>query len=241
MDLNVPFSEKDEAKRLGARWNPQRRIWYVPPGVDPRPFARWRSDGESAKPYRLSSREAYLVTADEQCWRCKESFQAVAFLMAPGFVIDEQADGGDRDSLADWGFAEYVTRLSPDAVRFAQAIQPAYREGYSRTTESRYWANHCPACKALQGDFHLYSEPDGAFWLAEPEDAARMQARPLPDVFRAEADITLGHDQAWRISGVRSQSSRSGAASPNRPPPSHARKPDALLGWLKSIGGRSTR
>ena len=39
--LNVPFAEKDEAKQLGARWDPKRRKWYVPPGVDAALFARW--------------------------------------------------------------------------------------------------------------------------------------------------------------------------------------------------------
>lgn len=32
-DLHVPFDEKDEAKLLGARWDPQDRRWYVPAGV----------------------------------------------------------------------------------------------------------------------------------------------------------------------------------------------------------------
>lgn len=39
--LNVPFAEKEEAKQLGARWDPKRRKWYVPAGVDAAPFARW--------------------------------------------------------------------------------------------------------------------------------------------------------------------------------------------------------
>jgi len=39
--LNVPFREKDEAKALGARWNPERRLWYVPPGLDLGPFQQW--------------------------------------------------------------------------------------------------------------------------------------------------------------------------------------------------------
>jgi general L-amino acid transport system permease protein len=34
MDLNVPYAEKDAAKSLGARWNPAKKRWYVPPGVD---------------------------------------------------------------------------------------------------------------------------------------------------------------------------------------------------------------
>ncbi len=39
--LNVPFAEKDEAKRLGARWDAERKLWYTPDGVDNSPFARW--------------------------------------------------------------------------------------------------------------------------------------------------------------------------------------------------------
>jgi len=36
--LNVPFSQKDEAKALGARWNQAEKKWYVPDHVDPAPF-----------------------------------------------------------------------------------------------------------------------------------------------------------------------------------------------------------
>lgn len=39
--LNVPFSEKDEAKVLGARWNAEKKQWYVPDGVSQEPFGRW--------------------------------------------------------------------------------------------------------------------------------------------------------------------------------------------------------
>lgn len=39
--LKVPFTEKDKAKAAGARWNPAERIWYVPAGLDPTPFAQW--------------------------------------------------------------------------------------------------------------------------------------------------------------------------------------------------------
>ena len=29
--LAVPYADKDEAKALGARWDPARRQWYAPP------------------------------------------------------------------------------------------------------------------------------------------------------------------------------------------------------------------
>lgn len=39
--ISVPFTEKDEAKHLGARWDRQKRAWYVLPGVDAIRFAKW--------------------------------------------------------------------------------------------------------------------------------------------------------------------------------------------------------
>ncbi|RSZ59479.1 hypothetical protein HF313_31195 [Massilia atriviolacea] len=52
--LKVPYAEKDEAKALGARWNKDSKLWYVPDGVDAAPFQRWLLKGvplpASAKP-----------------------------------------------------------------------------------------------------------------------------------------------------------------------------------------------
>ncbi|APA90204.2 hypothetical protein BJG93_34370 (plasmid) [Paraburkholderia sprentiae WSM5005] len=39
--LFVPFEEKDEAHRLGARFDGRKKSWFVPHGVDDAPFARW--------------------------------------------------------------------------------------------------------------------------------------------------------------------------------------------------------
>lgn len=39
--LNVPYAEKDQAKVLGARWNNDRKTWYVPDGQPTAPFEKW--------------------------------------------------------------------------------------------------------------------------------------------------------------------------------------------------------
>ena len=46
--LTVPYAEKDDAKALGARWNPTKRRWYVPDGVATAPFAKWAGQGVDA-------------------------------------------------------------------------------------------------------------------------------------------------------------------------------------------------
>jgi len=39
--LDVPFSDKDAVKALGARWDGTKTAWYVPNGVDIEPFKKW--------------------------------------------------------------------------------------------------------------------------------------------------------------------------------------------------------
>jgi Domain of unknown function (DUF5710) len=48
INLKVPFAEKDQAKSLGARWNGELKVWYVPPGTDSAPFAKWFTDAAPA-------------------------------------------------------------------------------------------------------------------------------------------------------------------------------------------------
>lgn len=46
--LNVTFAQKDQVKALGARWDPGRRKWYVPAGLNLTPFEPWLDDTELA-------------------------------------------------------------------------------------------------------------------------------------------------------------------------------------------------
>ena len=39
--LSVPFAEKDEVKKLGARWNPAGRFWFYPGEELPAELERW--------------------------------------------------------------------------------------------------------------------------------------------------------------------------------------------------------
>lgn len=41
--ISVPFEEKDAVKRIGARWDPKARLWYVPEGFAITPFQQWVS------------------------------------------------------------------------------------------------------------------------------------------------------------------------------------------------------
>jgi hypothetical protein len=49
-NLTVPYAEKDEAKALGARWDPTRKCWYVQDAKDLAAFGRWLPQGGAAAP-----------------------------------------------------------------------------------------------------------------------------------------------------------------------------------------------
>ncbi|MCW3476236.1 zincin-like metallopeptidase domain-containing protein [Limobrevibacterium gyesilva] len=67
--LAVPYDEKDDAKALGAKWDPQAKAWYVPAGVDLEAFSPWLPargqvhiavDGDPREAFALALRESGL-------------------------------------------------------------------------------------------------------------------------------------------------------------------------------------
>ena len=48
-----PYAEKDEAKDLGARWDPEDRIWFVPDDADKTHFKKWWPKEVAADPSTL--------------------------------------------------------------------------------------------------------------------------------------------------------------------------------------------
>ena len=64
-NLHVPFAEKDEAKRLGARWNAAGKVWYVENKADLSPFARWlpRQDAMAASGTPTPAKQQHTVAS----------------------------------------------------------------------------------------------------------------------------------------------------------------------------------
>ena len=64
--LNVPFSEKNEAKLLGARWDSDQKQWFVPDNLDVALFARWIPECKSiANAEKLEAQPKSLVPQNE--------------------------------------------------------------------------------------------------------------------------------------------------------------------------------
>lgn len=63
IELKVPYAEKDEAKRLGARWNPTKKVWYVHDRMDLFDFYRWIPHKEMVKATRIDKSEPLPVVS----------------------------------------------------------------------------------------------------------------------------------------------------------------------------------
>jgi hypothetical protein len=113
-DLNVPFREKDDAKRLGARWDAARKTWFLPDCTDTAPFEKWlprKSD------INLRCASYFIAQSVRACWHCDRSSHVFSFLLPPGYETRQ-----DSDESASWEPKEseaiiyYITQI-PEAVQ----------------------------------------------------------------------------------------------------------------------------
>ena len=174
IDLTVPFAEKDEAKRLGARWDGERKVWYVPDGIDATAFGRWLP---SEPDISVRSSCYFIAQTTKPCWKCSESTSVYGFILPVGHETLEPDDEDDeRDAWYRYDeptIVHYVTDLLPAVAARIKAFSRHYRIDFSKTTQSSYWMNHCEHCGMKQGDFEMYCEPQGAFFPVD-ERAAFM-------------------------------------------------------------------
>ena len=73
--LNCPFSQKEQCKALGGKWDPRRKQWYVPEGQSLRSFRRWFPRPEPQKPTACAS-AAHSAKAEPTVGTCASASAA---------------------------------------------------------------------------------------------------------------------------------------------------------------------
>lgn len=193
IDLNVPFAEKDDAKRLGARWDGDRKVWYVPDGVNPGAFGRWLP---ALPDINVRASNYFIAQSETHCWKCRELTQVFGFILPSGHEALEPDD--EEDDRDVWyrhdepTILNYVTELLPAVANRIKTMTRHYRVDFSKTTGSSYWMNHCEACGMKQGDFELFCEPDGAFFPMDEQAASQIVLQTFSEPFGGCADTSYG-------------------------------------------------
>lgn len=141
IELNVPYVEKDEAKRLGARWNVASKRWYIPAGVDQKLFARWL-------PEELTELNEILLMANpDQGNKTRTEYSLSAFLYRVSDVIQQNF------SSAAWISAEISELRTNKGHMFITLVEHDEQGNMMARTSARIWQGQVEAIngKFLQG------------------------------------------------------------------------------------------
>lgn len=174
-----PGTDSEQMEALGARWEPQLGSWvldHFSPWVDTTPVAQWM-------PSHVSS-YFYLAQSMTSCWKCKKTIPVVAVLLPPetlGWNQDDQT--WSYSNVPVW--ASQLSRVTKGTAKLLAAKAPNLRLAYAKMSNSTYYANHCPDCGALQGQYFLFQEPGGAFFPVSREQAQRISLKRISQPFVA--------------------------------------------------------
>ena len=86
-----------------------------------------------------------------------------------------------------------TAELPKELVAFVQQRCPTYRLAYSKTIGGKYYANNCPRCGVISGDFYLHSEPGARFFPTGPREAASLTIESIPISERCVARTGRGY------------------------------------------------
>ena len=95
---------------------------------------------------------------------------SVIALLAP------EVEGVEREVCVLSNIAE----LPDDLLACIQNRVPTFQLRYSKTMQEKYYANTCPACGVIAGDFYLHSEPGAPFFPTCEEEAGLLYLTEIP-------------------------------------------------------------
>jgi len=187
IDLDVPFADNARAQRLGARWDPARRVWFVPENRDASPFARWLTP---ARTPNVRAHSYLIAAASLACWRCAGISQIHGFALPPGHeTLEVDDDSGEEcwESNDEATLLCYLEFVVPDAIEAIRRRSTCYRYAYRRRTQSFYCANLCEYCGAKLGDYDAFCEPGQGFMPLTRDEAELIALTPIDAAFAANA------------------------------------------------------
>jgi hypothetical protein len=150
--LAVAYKEKNEAKALGAQWDPRQRCWYVAEGSELAPFERWLPKWALDPGDTIRLRVLLLPTT---CPVCRRPITCVVGLHLPeDGEWQPSAMVHDVAYLAVEDCGEVLDLLIDPTVRAPLMIGPLLHR-QTRLRPDGYVANSCIHCGATQAAFPL--------------------------------------------------------------------------------------
>ena len=191
--LNVPYTEKELAKSLGAIWNPKLKKWYISDKNLYHKFKKWFSNIDSDI---VVCKQIYVVEAERKCFRCGQNTPVIS-LAADYYVLF-----GEFFSDEGYVISKSNTEINLiEGIEFVPDVLAGYLKerfnfyvGFSKQNKKyKYYANHCKHCGVIHGDFYLHSQPDSPFFIWSKEDAQKIRVHKITLPY----DIEIAGSVAW--------------------------------------------
>ncbi len=179
--LHVPFSDKDQAKKLGAKWDPKQKAWYVPPGQDVSLFKAWLPT-KSTKPKLIIS-SIGLVRVMTACWSCKgyctvHAIYARELRVLPEKLKNNTVEVNTSDSKTGFFILTDINDQPEALAQFLILRCPNYRKGKVNTLGEKLYRNHCDHCSIGLSDNKLHKKGK-AF---HPQKLVQLQSMQFIDL-----------------------------------------------------------
>lgn len=111
----------------------------------------------------------YMVGLKIPCWRC-EAKMSVICLLAPD--VD---DTEDQVCLLTG-----IEKIPEEILSFIKEKVPTFKLRFSKMAGTKYFANTCPKCSVIYGDFFLHDEPGALFFPENEEQAQSLYIKEIP-------------------------------------------------------------
>ncbi len=146
--LNVAFKDKDQVKQLGAKWDPQQKVWYIPPGKEPSLFDAWLLK-PSEKP-ELTISSIGIVRNIIACWSCK-GYCTVCAIYARTIREKEQEKNG-------FFMLSEIAVIPDSLIDFLSLRCNNYKLGKVGESGEKFYRNHCDHCFIGFSDLRLHKK-----------------------------------------------------------------------------------
>lgn len=181
--LNVPYEEKDEAKSLGAKWNPEFKKWYIQNTEDCGKFMKWIwKDYKDYEELYILKDHLYIAEGIRICNKCKKATRVIGLGIDKYYqVYDENEDYNFSAHLCEDDDIEIspITEDLPKQILDYCMNNWNFKKTFSKTIRSSYLANCCDNCNSLQGNHFLFSEVDSPFVFFDVNKAKNLKLHEI--------------------------------------------------------------
>lgn len=131
--LAVPYKEKEQAKKLGAKWDKENKLWYAPEGTDLTPLAAWMPQDSVSKEHEKWREE---IRASDK--RIRELEKQIAQEVESSRKEEMLAGIHSEQKLIEkcWGELEKLKRVADAAKAPEKTVHIPPQEEFARALEA---------------------------------------------------------------------------------------------------------